>query len=430
MRAALVFAAAFCYHATAPVTHQADSRWTVFAAASLLHEGNLDLNEYPQELAASQFYAVECIANGARRFPIANLSECPQGRLYNFYPAAVSILAVPAVAAQLGLLEFLQPLLRPLAAKFAAHAVVHGYLLADVRTGFPIFELIAASIFVALATVLFDILALRHINPRNAILATMLFTACTPMLSTASRALWQHGILALILCAVLLLIPHPSIGPLLALGFFVRPTAAVPAVVIAVYLLRHHRGRAISAMLGGLAVVACFTAMNLNTYGTPLAPYFLPVREGSTSLGLHPAFAEALLGTLCSPARGVLVYMPFLLLVPLSWRTAGESWRRLAPWIAAAVAAHWLLVSLHSDWWGGHSFGPRYFTEVVPLLLYLLLPAFHSPSKPLLTLCLSAFLIHYRGAHSLSTQTWNVTPVNVNAAPQRLWNWKDLPFLR
>jgi len=41
----------------------------------------------------------------------------------------------------------------------------------------------------------------------------------------------------------------------------------------------------------------------------------------------------------------------------------------------------------------------------------------------------SAF-IHGRGARKPDGYLWNVTPVNVDQSPSRLWDWRDPQFLR
>ena len=39
-------------------------------------------------------------------------------------------------------------------------------------------------------------------------------------------------------------------------------------------------------------------------------------------------------------------------------------------------------------------------------------------------------LVHGRGALSPSGYAWNGSPVDVDRAPARLWDWRDPPFLR
>ena len=142
--AAFVFLLTFAYHATSPVSQQGDSRWTVFTAVSLLREGNLDLNEYPQREQEWNFYAIECVSDAGRRYPITSLTQCPNGRLYNFYPIAISLLAAPTVAVQLVTLHVLHPLLSPIASRIT-HPVLQSYLNGTFQTGSPLFEIVSAS---------------------------------------------------------------------------------------------------------------------------------------------------------------------------------------------------------------------------------------------------------------------------------------------
>ena len=44
----------------------------------------------------------------------------------------------------------------------------------------------------------------------------------------------------------------------------------------------------------------------------------------------------------------------------------------MLPWLIAALGAHALLISTFSVWWAGFSYGPRYWTEVIPLLAIVL----------------------------------------------------------
>ena len=48
----------------------------------------------------------------------------------------------------------------------------------------------------------------------------------------------------------------------------------------------------------------------------------------------------------------------------------------IEPYLMAIVACHWLTTSLFEDWGGAWSIGPRYFVDVIPYLVYLLIPLF------------------------------------------------------
>ena len=41
-----------------------------------------------------------------------------------------------------------------------------------------------------------------------------------------------------------------------------------------------------------------------------------------------------------------------------------------------------------------------------------------------------SFFVHYRGATNQDVYNWNTTPVNIDLAPSRVWDWRDAQFLR
>ena len=173
-------------------------------------------------------------------------------------------------------------------------------------------------------------------------------------------------------------------------------------------------------------------------YGAPLAPFFYPVRPGSTGLALQPAVAAGLLANLFSPARGLFVFMPFFLflLVPRVWRQRIPVLDRLRPWLCVIVVLHMLLVATHTDWWGGFSYGPRYLSDILPYLMLLWSPVLvwvkHGRGRRFLLIAsvMGAVFIQWRGAISIRVHEWNSTPVSVNADTRRIWDWRDPPFLR
>ena len=70
---ALIFIAVFAAYAASPVITSTDSRWTVPTALSILREGNLDMDEYPELLESNGYYGVERM----------------HGRHYSIFPAGV-----------------------------------------------------------------------------------------------------------------------------------------------------------------------------------------------------------------------------------------------------------------------------------------------------------------------------------------------------
>ncbi len=142
-----------------------------------------------------------------------------------------------------------------------------------------------------------------------------------------------------------------------------------------------------------------------------------------------------LLGTLVSPSRGLLIFSSWVclaLLAPLGAR-ADES-RPAGFWgaLMLGLAAHAVLFSFYSVWWAGHSFGPRFWTEAMPLFALLLAlvrerrPRLWGPA--LVTVVLST-AIQGVGAFYYPS-TWNNGPPSVDHAHERLWNWSDSELSR
>ncbi|MEO1086214.1 MAG: hypothetical protein AAFY88_18395, partial [Acidobacteriota bacterium] len=90
--------------------------------------------------------------------------------------------------------------------------------------------------------------------------------------------------------------------------------------------------------------------------------------------------------------------------------------------------------------WGGTVFGPRLFADMIPLLIYFLLPVLERLEVPgrrrqrlaagLAAALLASAYVHRSGAVDWATWDWNIDPVSVDEHPERLWHWGDPPFLR
>ncbi len=442
--AAAIFVCVFLVHALSPNATPFDSRWTVYTAVSILRQGNVDLNEFEPALLRDDFYAIECVQPGGERtYPLPPAAGCPGGRYYNFYPVAVALMAAPVVFALEQALLIAQPVLRPFVAALPA-GYRRSFLEGDLPNSAMATELTVASFLIALTTIVIYGIARAFLPPLWSLLPAFVFAFCTPAWSTGSRALWQHGPGMLLLALALWIAvsaekrPHwiRYLGMPLMLAFFVRPTYVIPLICFTGYVFQRHQ-RFVPAYLGGMIPIALlFTAISLQTYGTFLAPYAFASRPNAPSLAIHSEMLAALAGNLFSPARGLLVYVPlFFLCIPGMLRPPN---RVLQPWLTAAVVLHWLLISSYEYWWGGHSFGPRYFADLIPLLVYFLIPAiaairtvgsFRLTAAFGILTAMSCF-IHYRGATQWATMEWNMAPENIRANPGRIWDWRDPQFLR
>jgi hypothetical protein len=101
----------------------------------------------------------------------------------------------------------------------------------------------------------------------------------------------------------------------------------------------------------------------------------------------------------------------------------------------AAAAAQFVLYASYSVWWGGHTFGPRYMLDVLPLLVPLAVvasTAFTGPiaaaAAALLLVC--SIAVAALGAICYPHDRWNSDPVDVDRAHERLWDWRDNQIVR
>ncbi len=430
-----IFASVFLVYIISPIATPFDSRWTIHTALSLIHEHDSDLNEYLPLLEKDHFYAIECVLpSGERIFPIQ--SPCPGGRLSAIYPVAVPLLVAPAVAILEGGLKLSQPILRPLAASLPP-GFRRSFLEGDLVGGSMPAELIIASAVVALAAVVIFCFARTLTNVPMAAFVALVFAFATPAWSTGSRALWMHGFSMVLLPAGLWCAWKERwlwAGVIFSLAFFVRPTNAVPLVLAGIWALWRNRRSAMQFIMGVLPPAAIFCTLNFLTYNSPLSPY---VRlKGTAGVSLHGRLGEALAGNLFSPGRGLFIFSPVLLFSVFGiilWIRSREM-RPVGLFVAATFVLHYVLMSCYSDWYGGHSYGPRYMSDLCGLLVLALIPAWPELSRAwraLACVALAASIfIHSQGAWCWPCVAWNSKPSEIASSPQRLWDWSDPPFLR
>ena len=109
----------------------------------------------------------------------------------------------------------------------------------------------------------------------------------------------------------------------------------------------------------------------------------------------------------------------------------------IEPYLIAIIVSHWITTSLFEDWGGAWSIGPRYFVDIIPYLVYFLIPLFEMRVllRPALTNAFLASvvlstLIQFHCAVSTYPFQWNGKPQALVEAPARKWDWGDMQFLR
>ncbi len=413
MLAHLIFVAVLVTHWYSGNHIPIDSRYSIHTAMSIIREGNTDLDEYRPLIS---------------EINDSHLTETIAGHVYSVYPLGASLLALPFV--------------------FTIDLVSHGALAKYIQHAVPdMIESFVACFIVALTSVLIYAIARRSLNRRYALLVVFIFAFCTSAWSVASRALWQHGPSMLMLTATLYLLllaeDRPRLSGLagipLALSYVMRPTNGISVALITAYILIRHRRHFLYFLLGALWVAVPFVAFNLSVYHSPLSNYYRAYNEFSTS-----TFWEALVGQWLSPSKGLLIFSPVFVFsfYGVFLKVKRKSFDMLAASLVGIVCLHWVSISVWPVWWGGWSFGPRMFSDMIPYLIYLLIPAVSIMPKLRgwkralvggvgLALMAISFLAHYRGANSPETFfDWNELPVPADLYPARVWEWRDIQFLR
>ena len=187
-----------------------------------------------------------------------------------------------------------------------------------------------------------------------------------------------------------------------------------------------------------MLIAVPWIAYNFAIYGQPIPRYY---RSGAFSV--ETQFVEGLLGNLFSPSRGLFVFSPVLLFALSGFVLAlcDRAQRPLHICYGMIVVGHLIIVGSASMWWAGHSFGPRFMTDVVPFLVYFTAFNFRLPETVgprtraaiFTTIALFAFagaLIHAQGAIRYGTWEWNYIPDNIDENPSRTWDWTDPQFAR
>jgi hypothetical protein len=292
--------------------------------------------------------------------------------------------------------------------------------------------------------------ARRWLARRGALLLAIGLGLGTGFWNSASQTLWQTETEAFGLAAAVLAfarIDDPGatgaavvLGAGLALAGAARPQLG-PAVgiLLAGCWWRGRRADAALAtaivILGTIAI--CWT--NWRWFGTPMGA--LPLLQ-DVNASLHrtgrtfAVHVEPYLGLLISPSRGLLVFSPIvavaLIGVPAACRAGSRS---PLPWYALAFAAELVLYASYSVWWGGHTYGPRYLLDALPLLVPLAAIAMAAhwrwPAKGAAALALAwSIALAATGAFCYPHDAWNSDPTDIDRDHARLWSWSDPQFVR
>lgn len=333
----------------------------------LWHDGTLDLD-------ANSYL----VADGHSTMSALNRPAGAKGKVTYFEPYAYWM-----VRTRQHQLASLYPVVAPLlVAPLYAPAVIwlnrHGWEQPQIDRVAELMEKISAAFLASIASVIMY-LVLRRDGSRWSLPLAMVFAFGTNTWMISSQALWQHGSGEVLIALALLLVIAPAspvrtalLGAVCVLMPANRPPDALVAGAIVLFTVWSRRRSALWLLAGAAVPLAALLYYNLDFIGHLAGGYgLLKTPDTFFQLGW-----SGVAGLLVSPTRGLLVFSPFLVFVPvgLIQRLRAPDSKGLAVALGLAAAAQILFYS-QTDWRAGVSWGPRWLTDILPLLVWMLAPA-------------------------------------------------------
>jgi hypothetical protein len=99
------------------------------------------------------------------------------------------------------------------------------------------------------------------------------------------------------------------------------------------------------------------------------------------------------------------------------------------------VLGYLLLYTCFGSWWGGYAYGPRFLTDILPVLAILAAPTVERLWRRtdgrvlLLLLATRGIAVQAIGVYC-DEHSWDALPVPVDRSKGRLWDWGDPQILR
>lgn len=388
-----------------------DALGSLITAESILNHGTIKLDAYRGEL---EFYTWQI--------------EEKNGHLYYVFPKGNSFIALPFVA--------ISKFFRMRMTKFEDEIKLQRGM---------------SALTVTLSFILLLLIATRYLSFRLSLLVSCIFLFGTSLMSTMGAAYWSHNTAVVFILLCLLYIANYEtgktdqinpylLGLLLFSSFLCRPTAAIFIGSVFVYIWISYRHIFLKLAITSTLLFLVFTGLSLLEYRQVLPDYYLPNRMGDTNV------LSNLYGCLLSPSRGVLVYSPFLMILPLFafllvYRNLSKSKRSISWILFSWFLVHLFVIGSFSHWWGGGGFGPRLFTDAIPAFFVITVLIWSDAQKLLSSmkqkLILMTFIIlampavyfnSYTGLFNESVPAWN-DDAFYDRFPEYLNDWRFPPFL-
>lgn len=313
---------------------------------------------------------------------------------------------------------------------------VHDWQQPYVDRAAELMEKLSAALLASLATMLMY-LTLRRDGNRWSLPLALAFAFGTNTWMISSQALWQHGTGEVLIALALLLVTAPAspirialLGAVCVLMAANRPPDALIAGSFIFFIIWSLRRKALWLFAGAAVPLAALLYYNLSFMGHIAGGYALV----TVSQDFFQQDWSGVLGLLVSPARGLLVFSPFLIfvLVGVMQRLRSSDSRWLAVALSVATIAQIVGYS-QGDWRGGQSWGPRWLTDLLPILIWMLAPAplvLRQPARSLLILLMVASVgVQTIGAFWYTRASDKLIFAGAPVSMGGVWDPHNIPFL-
>lgn len=379
-----------------------DPRGTLLVSQALAQHGTVKLDAYA----------------GAYLDTFAHQIHRKNGHIYNYFPVGTALVSTPfvAIANSLGL---------------------------DMMKDEHLVQMALTTLAALIITFILYKTARLYLRQTESLLLAGLCWFGSSLASTVGTALWSHDFAFVFSSAAIFLVirhrqPEALLAPILVglslfLAYLCRPTLALLSpFLLLYYFIQDKKSAILAAVTLGLLLLG-FMGWSLHEFSQILPDYYLPKRlEGGD-------FATALYGNLLSPARGLWVFSPFLLvslLLTVGLAPRNKSLAKLSLISLAWPLAHLLSVSQFPHWWAGWSFGARLLVDALPGLFVGLFSALAALGQRKSLACaavmvsglLAIYINTYQGLLNPYGMYWNKNP-NVDKHPEYLFDWRYPQFL-
>ncbi|HET7840593.1 MAG TPA: hypothetical protein VFM21_03260 [Terriglobia bacterium] len=310
-----------------------------------------------------------------------------------------------------------------------------------------VMEKLSASLIAALSGVVLFLAFRKVCSPGMSLMLALIYGLASSTWCISSQALWRHGFTELSFAFLIWgLLPGQGSGKqafwcgVALAGAGANGMSNIVVILAVVAYFARQGKREFTRFFAPLAAVGILVLIyNYYFFGRLQGGYpsFIVHGGGATHLFKGAPTWEAVLGLFISPSRGLMIYMPWTVLavwgMVRAWKRNTYGWER---YLIAGTAGVFVEHSLMGRWWGGWSFGPRYLVDILPLLVFFLIPVWpRIQASTLLRAATVASLaaalwLQFLGSFYYPNGAWDDLPINVDQSPHRLWDLEDNPIRR